>query len=68
VDVREAIIQAGLFHHHHPCLATMRVDPSLGEPLIQASGNFMRRAVEVEIAPYLPQTTYLVPEGHIETS
>ncbi len=68
VDVREAIIQTGLFHHHYPCLATMRVDPGLGEPLIQASGNFMRRAVEVEIAPYLPQTTYLVPEGHIETS
>jgi len=55
VDVREAIIQAGLFHHHCPCLATMRVDPGLGEPLIQASGGFMRQAVEVEIAPYLPQ-------------
>nr|HID12645.1 hypothetical protein [Anaerolineae bacterium] len=68
VDVREAVIQAGLFHHHYPCLATMRVDASLGEPLIQASGDFTRRAVEVEIAPYLPQTTYLVPNGHGETS
>jgi hypothetical protein len=63
VDLREAVIQAGLFHHHYPCLATMRVDPSLGEPLIQASGDFMRRAVAVEIAPHLPQATYLVPEG-----
>ncbi|MBU0703325.1 MAG: hypothetical protein KKC18_05605 [Chloroflexi bacterium] len=51
VDVQEAVIQAGLFHHHYPCRATMRIDPGLGEPLIQAAGNFMRRAVKVEIAP-----------------
>ena len=56
VDVQEAVVQAGLFHHRYPCLATMRVDPSLGESLIQAAGDFMRRAVEVEIAPCLPQT------------
>lgn len=68
IDVREAVIQAGLFHHHYPCLATMRVDPSLGEPLIQASGDFMRQAVEVEIASYLPQAAYLVPEGRGEVS
>ena len=68
VNVREAIIQAGLFHHHYPCLATVRVDPSLGEPLIQAAGDFARQAVEVEIASYLPQKTCLVPEGHGETS
>jgi hypothetical protein len=49
VDMQEAIIQAGLFHHHYPCLATMRVDPGLGQPLIQAAGDFIRRAVEAEI-------------------
>jgi hypothetical protein len=54
VGVNDAVIQAGLFHHHYPCLATMRVDPSLEEPLIQAAGNFMRQAVEVEIAASLP--------------
>jgi len=36
--------------------------------LIQVSGNFIRRAVEVEIASCLPQATYLVPNGHSETS
>jgi len=56
VDVQEAVVQAGLFHRRYPCLATTRVDPSLGESLIQAAGDFMRRAVEVEIAPCLPQT------------
>jgi hypothetical protein len=56
VDVREAVVQAVLFHQHYPCLATTRVDHSLGEPLAQASGDFMRQAVKVEIAPCLPQT------------
>jgi hypothetical protein len=45
VDVEEAVVQAGLFHHHYPCLATMRVNPSLGEPLIQIAGDFVRQAV-----------------------
>lgn len=54
LDVNDAVIQAGLFQHHYPCLATMRVDAVLGKPLIQVSGNFMRQAVESEIAMCLP--------------
>jgi len=49
-DVQDAIVQTGLLQHHYPCLATMRVDPDLGEPLIQVSGGFMRQAVEREIS------------------
>lgn len=56
LDVNDAVIQAGLFQHHYPCLATMRVDFTLGEPLIQVSGNFIRQAVETEIAACLPKT------------
>jgi hypothetical protein len=55
VAVDKAVIQAGLFQHHYPCLATMRVDATLGEPLIQVSGNFIRQAVESEIAACLPE-------------
>jgi hypothetical protein len=55
VEVSKAVIQAGLFQHHYPCLATMKVDVTLQEPLIQISGNFMRQAVETEIAAYLPK-------------
>lgn len=50
VDVQEALFRVGMLHHHYPCLATMRVDPGLGEPLIHVSGEFMRRAVEAEIS------------------
>jgi hypothetical protein len=63
VDIRDSIIRAGLLHHHYPCMATMRVDPVLGEPLIQASGDLMRRAVEAEIAAHVSRSSYLVPEG-----
>jgi hypothetical protein len=61
VEVRDAIVQTGLFHHHYPCLATMRVDPNLGQPLIQASGSYMRQAVESEIAAHLRQAEDLQP-------
>lgn len=56
LDANEAVIQAGLFQHHYPCLATMRVDAVLDKPLIQISGNLMRRAVETEIAACLPES------------
>ncbi|MBE9471181.1 MAG: hypothetical protein IMY75_03605 [Chloroflexi bacterium] len=56
VDVQEAVVQAGLFHRHYPCLATAHMDPDLGESLIQVSGDLTRQAVKVEIAPCLPQT------------
>ena len=49
-DVQDAIVQTGLLQHHYPCLATMRVDPDLGEPLIQVSGGYMRQAIASEIA------------------
>lgn len=45
-DVEEAVQRAGLLHHHSPCSASMRVDPHLGEPLIQVAGDLMRRAVQ----------------------
>jgi hypothetical protein len=44
-DVVGAVQRAGLLHHHSPCSAAMRVDPSLGEPLIQVAGGLMRGAV-----------------------
>jgi hypothetical protein len=60
LDVKDAVIQAGLFQHHYPCLATMRMDATLEEPLIQVSGNFMRQAVETEIAACLPEKESLL--------
>jgi hypothetical protein len=47
--VRGAVQRAGLLHHHSPCSAAMRVDPSLGEPLIQVAGDLMRGAVRTAL-------------------
>jgi len=60
-DVREATDQADRAHHYYPCLATMGVDPDLGESLVQASCDLMREAVEVEVAPGLSRVAYRVP-------
>jgi hypothetical protein len=48
-DVAEAVQRAGLLHHHSPCSAAMRVDPGLGEPLIQVAGDLMRGAVRAAL-------------------
>jgi hypothetical protein len=48
-DVEGAVQRGGLLHHHSPCSAAMRVDPSLGEPLIQVAGDLMRGAVETAL-------------------
>ncbi len=66
LPVNEAVLQAGILHHHYPCLAGMVVERSLGDTLLHLSGQLMRQAVEVEIAPLLPRAAYLVPEGRSE--
>ncbi|HID90209.1 MAG TPA: hypothetical protein EYH27_00025 [Anaerolineales bacterium] len=67
VPVEEAVHQAGLYHHHYPCLAGMTIERSLGDTLLHLSGQLMRQAVEVEVAPLLPRAAYLVPKGRSET-
>jgi len=66
LPVNEAVFQAGTLHHHYPCLAGMTMERNLGDTLLHLSGQLMRQAVEVEIAPLLPRAAYLVPEGHSE--
>ncbi|MEA3377140.1 MAG: DUF166 family protein [Chloroflexota bacterium] len=64
MDVDEAVQQAGLLHHHSPCSAAMRVDPSLGEPLIQIAGGLMRQAVEDALDTCLSQEGHRMAERH----
>lgn len=62
-ELRSAVQQAGLFHHHSPCSAAMRTDPTLGEPLIQVAGGLMRQAVESALQGGSSQERSLIPEG-----
>ncbi len=72
LDVQEAISQAGLCHQYYPCLATMGVDPVLGKPLVQVSGDFMQQAVKMAVEECLSQLPdvgmSLMHEEHSEFS
>jgi hypothetical protein len=68
VPVADSVFSAGVFHHHYPCLAGMALEKSLGDTLMNLSGHLMRRAVEVEVAPLLSDSTYLVSERQGESA
>ncbi len=60
VSVDEAEQQAGLFHHHYPCLASMGIDPDFGDTLMHVSGNLLKDQVAKQVKPY-KQVQYITP-------
>jgi len=63
-DMDCAVQRAGLLHHHSPCSASMRVDPTMGEPLIQVAGDLMRCAVKRALDACRSEEAHRIPEGH----
>ncbi len=43
--VAEAADTAALRHHHHPCLASMAIDPDLNDTIMHLSGYIVRAAI-----------------------
>jgi hypothetical protein len=64
--VREAEYQAGMLHHHYPCLAGMTQDQEYRDTLMHVSGHILREAVRKEIADYLEPVPYLQPPGRVQ--
>jgi hypothetical protein len=58
--------QAGLLHHHYPCLAAMGVVTDYGDTLMHVSGNILRDAVGEQVRPY-KQVQYIAPGWRSET-
>lgn len=56
----EAEQEAGMLHHHFPCLASMGIDPDFGDTLMHVSGNVLRDNVGEQVKAF-KQTVYLVP-------
>lgn len=56
----DAAEQAGLLHHHFPCLASMGIDPDFGDTLMHVSGNVMKDEVAEQVRPYR-SITYISP-------
>ncbi len=60
VSANDAAEQAGLLHHHFPCLASMGIDPDYEDTLMHVSGNVLKDEVAEQIRPYR-SITYISP-------
>ena len=64
--VAEAEHEAGMLHHHYPCLASMNRDADYQDTLMHVSGHILREAVKAELRDYLEPTPYFRPMGRVE--
>ena len=60
VSADEAEYEAGMLHHHYPCLASMGKDIDYGDTLMHISGNAIKDNVGEQVKPF-KQTQYLRP-------
>ena len=60
VSVDEAEFQAGMLHHHYPCLAGMVKDPDFNDTLMHVSGHILKEQVAEQVKPYRREV-YIVP-------
>jgi hypothetical protein len=65
IDVDEAGEQAGLLHHHYPCLASMGIDSDYGDTLMHVSGNVLKDNVNRQVHLYR-QVHQIIPHGRVE--
>ena len=68
VSTDDAYLQAGLFHHQFPCLASMcRIDPMYKDTLMHVAGNLLREQVREQVEPFCTPPVYLRAAEHVET-
>jgi hypothetical protein len=60
VSADEAEYEAGMLHHHYPCLASMGIDVDFGDTLMHISGNIMRDNVGEQVKPF-KRIQYVAP-------
>ncbi|MBI4788671.1 MAG: hypothetical protein HY782_16690 [Chloroflexi bacterium] len=65
VKIADAEFQAGMLHHHYPCLASMGIDADYSDTLLHVSGNTFRDAFSEALKPHT-QTAYFRPDGFVE--
>jgi hypothetical protein len=62
VSADDAEQEAGMLHHHFPCLASMGIDLDYGDTLMHISGNIMRDNVADQVKPF-KKVQYVRPAG-----
>jgi hypothetical protein len=60
ISADDAEQEAGLLHHHYPCLASMGIDADYGDTLMHISGNLLKDNVGAQIKPF-KRVQYSVP-------
>jgi hypothetical protein len=60
VSADEAEQEAGMLHHHYPCLAGMVKDPDFSDTLMHVSGNILKDQVGEQVRPY-KEVLYIRP-------
>ncbi len=60
LSVEEAEQEAGLLHHHYPCLASMGIDSDFDDTLMHVSGNILKDKISVQIKPF-KHIQYIAP-------
>jgi len=60
LSVDDAEQEAGLAHHHYPCLASMGIDADFGDTLMHISGNLLKDEVGEQVKPFI-STKYIEP-------
>jgi len=63
IQVDEALEQAGMLHHHYPCLASMNKDAGYLDTLMHVSGDLLKDALKDEVRSHLAPVPYLRPAG-----
>jgi hypothetical protein len=64
-QVDDAEFQAGMLHHHYPCLASMGIDSDYSDTLLHVSGDLARDAFGAAVRPYR-EIHYFRPTGYVE--
>ena len=60
VSADDAEFEAGMLHHHYPCLAGMGKDPDFNDTPMHVSGNILKDRVGEQVRPYKKEV-YIVP-------
>lgn len=66
VPVDQALEEAGLLHHHYPCLASMNKDVHYRDTLMHVSGNILIDSLKEDLREYL-NVVYMRPDGLSES-
>lgn len=64
--VDQAEYEAGMLHHHFPCLAGMNQDPDYQDTLMHVSGHILREMIKSAVQDHASPTPYLRPAGRAD--